>query len=139
MTMRPSCRDRSAPDRRSSDASGFGLVEALVAIVVFTVGMLTVAGVALQVGQLTTRSAVGTHQTMAADQHFDLLREEDFDDVTAGTTTLEVGNHSYTVAREVTPLSTDTKEVVAVVSGGPFAPDTFRTVLHRATGYPSSP
>lgn len=120
--------------------AGFGLVEALVAVVVFSIGMLAVAGIALHVGQLTTLTAVASDQMMAAERTFDALREEDFDVVGSGTGTLQVGDHTYTIERDVTQLSGDTKEVVAVVSGvGPIRPDTFRTVLHRPTGYPTSP
>lgn len=127
-------------DARLTGEAGFGLVEALVAVVVFAIGMLAVAGIALHVGQLATLTAVASDQTMAAEQTFDVLREEDFDVVGSGTGTLQVGSHAYSIERSVTQLSSDTKEVVAVVSGvGPIRPDTFRTVLHRATGYPTSP
>lgn len=119
---------------------GFGLVEALVAVVVFAVGVLSVAAVAAHAAQLSTQGAVATDQTLAASQVFSSLRQEDFDAVTGGEETVQVGEHSYTVERDVTTLSSDTKQVVAVVSGvATFPADTFETVLHRSTGYPSAP
>lgn len=124
----------------SRTEDGFGLVEAMVAVVVFAVGVLSVAAVAAHAAQLSTRSAVTTDQTLAASQVFALLRQEEFDAVTSGEETVPVGDHTYTVDREVTQLSTDTKRVVAVVSGvATFPADTFETVLHRSGGYPSSP
>lgn len=124
----------------SRTEDGFGLVEALLAVVVFAVGVLSVAAVAAHAAQLSTRSAVTTDQTLAANQVFALLRQDDFDAVTSGEETVSVGKHTYTVDREVTQLSTDTKQVVAVVSGvASFPADTFETVLHRSTGYPSTP
>lgn len=133
--------DKQRGDRaRLTGEAGFGLVEALVAVVVFAVGMLAVAGVALQVGQLATLTTVASDQTMAAEQTFDALREGDFDVMGSGTGALQVGNQTYSIERDVTQLSSDTKEVVAVVSGvDPIRPDTFRTVLHRPTGYPAGP
>jgi Tfp pilus assembly protein PilV len=120
--------------------AGFGLVEALVAVVVFAIGVLSVAAVAVHAAQLSTKSAVATDQTLAASQVFALLRQQDFDAVTSGEETVQVGDHSYTVERDVVPLSSDTKQVVAVVSGVvTFPADTFETVLHRSTGYPSAP
>lgn len=124
----------------SNTEAGFGLVEALVAVVVFAVGVLAVAAVAAHAAQLSTRSAVATDQTFAANQVFASLRQEDFDAVTSGEETVPVGDHTYEVERDVTTLSGDTKQVVAVVSGvATFPPDTFETVLHRSTGYPSAP
>lgn len=132
--------EEHVPGAARAGERGFGLVEALVALVVFAIGALAVAAVALHVSQLTTRSAVATDQTFAVEQVFSILREEDFDAVSSGEETVQVGDHSYTVERDVTQLTTDTKEVVATVSGvTPFPPDTFRTVLHRPTGYPTSP
>lgn len=129
---------RASAGSRTQD--GFGLVEALVAVVVFAVGVLSVAAVAVHAAQLSTRSAVATDQTLVASQVFASLRLEDFDAVTSGEETVQAGDHTYTVDREVTQLSTDTKQVVAVVSGvATFPADTFETVLHRSTGYPSAP
>lgn len=134
---RPRPAGRTAPDR---GRGGFGLVEALVAIVVFGIGALTVAGLSLRVGQLHAQSALQTDQTFAADQVFGTLREADFDAVSSETRTVEVGGHSYTVELDVGSLSSDTKQVTAVVSGAAtFPADTFRTVLHRAGTYPSGP
>lgn len=119
---------------------GFGLVEALVAILVFFVGMLAVSGLSLSVGQLTARSAFRTDQVLAADQVFSSLAEQDFGAVTGGTRTVPVGGHSYTVDVAVTTLSADVKLAEVAVSGvATVPPDTFRTALHRSDAYPTSP
>lgn len=129
-----------ATPRAANSQRGFGLVEALVAVVVFAIGVLSAAAVGAHAAQLSTQSAVATDQTFAAEQVFALLRQEDFGAVTSGEGTVQVGGHTYTVERNVTQLSSDTKQVVAVVSGvAPFPADTFETVLHRSAGYPSSP
>lgn len=136
----PAVTDTEADEGRTGDQRGFSLVEGLVAVVVFAIGVLAVATVAAHAGQLSTKSAVATDQTLAAEQVFALLRQEDFDAVSSGEETVQVGDHTYTVERDVTQLSSDTKRVVAVVSGvASFPADTFETVLHRPTGYPSSP
>lgn len=119
---------------------GFGLVEAIVAIVVFGIGTVAVAGLTLTAGTYASRAAVETDQTMASSQLFSELRQEPFTAVASGTRTLVVGNHDYSVEVDVSQPSADVKAVVAVVSGvGPIPPDTFRTRLHRSGGYPTGP
>ena len=136
--MRSGTRQR--PDDEVRGQRGFGLVEAIVAIMVFAVGMLAVAGLALSAGQLTAQSSFRTDQTFAADQVFGALRQADFSTVTDGTRTIQVGAHAYTVDVSVTTVSTDLKDVEAVVAGaGNVGPDTFRTTLYRPDSYPTSP
>lgn len=132
--------EEHVPGIQGTGERGLGLLEALIAVVVFGIGALAVAGVALHVGHLTTRSAVATDQTLAAEQVFVSLRQEDFATVGDGTRSVQIGGQTYTVDVNVTSLTADTKRVVAAVSGvATFPPDTFRTVVHRPTGYPSSP
>lgn len=119
---------------------GFGLVEAIVAIVVFGIGTVAVAGLTLTAGTYANRAAVETDQTMVSNQLFSELRQEDFSAVASGTRTLTTGEHGYDVEVTVSQPSADVKTVLAVVSGvGPFPPDTFRTRIHRSGGYPSGP
>lgn len=134
----------SPPGREHAPARqhqrGFGLIEAMVALVVFGIGALAVAGISLRVGQLHAQSAVSTDQTFAADQVFGTLREADFDAVTSDARTVSIDDHAYSVELDVSTLSSDTKQVVATVtSATTFAADTFRTVLHRPGAYPTSP
>lgn len=119
---------------------GFGLVEAIVAIVVFGIGTVAVAGLTLTAGTYANRAAIGTDQTMVSNQLFSELRQEPFSAVASGTRTLTTGEHSYGVEVTVSQPSADVKTVVAVVSGvGPFPPDTFHTRIHRSGGYPTGP
>lgn len=135
--MQTGTRDGPGDDVRGQ--RGFGLVEAIVAIMVFSIGMLAVAGLALSAGQLTAQSSFRTDQTFAADQVFGALRQADFSTVTDGTRTVQVGAHGYSVDISVTTISADVKNVQAVVSGAPVTPDTFRTTLYRPDSYPTSP
>lgn len=144
-TMRPPEQEGETGTRRSfgkdrSGEAGFGLVEAIVAIVVFGIGTVAVAGLTLTAGTYANRAAVETDQTMVSNQLFSELRQEDFSTVASGTRTLTTGEHSYDVEVTVTQPSADVKTVVAVVAGvGAIPPDTFRTRIHRSGSYPTSP
>lgn len=121
------------------DEAGFTLVEAIVAIVVFALGAVVVAGLTMTAGQFATKASIETDQTLASNQVFYEIRE-DFDAATSGTRSVVVGGHTYSVEVDVAQPSADVKVVQAVVSGvGSLAPDTFRTRLHRSDAYPTSP
>lgn len=133
-------RDAPGLAARFQAQAGFGLIEALVAIVIFALGTLVVAGLALAAGHYATKASIDTDQSLVASQLFAELRQEDFGVVASGTQSLSVGDHVYSVDVVVAQPSADVKSVEAVVAGvGPFSPDTFRTRLHRSGGYPSSP
>jgi type II secretory pathway pseudopilin PulG len=144
-TPRPPELEGESDTRRSfgkhrPGEGGFGLVEAIVAIVVFGIGTVAVAGLTLTAGAYANRAAVETDQTMVSNQLFSELRQEDFSSVASGTRTFTTGEHSYDVEVTVAQPSADVKTVVAVVSGvGPFSPDTFHTRIHRSGGYPTGP
>lgn len=125
---------------RAPGERGFGLVEALVAVVLFGIGTVAVAGLTLATGTYASRAAVQTDHVMAAGQLFTELRQEDFTAVTSGTRTLVVGDRSYAIDVTVSQPSTDVKSILAVVPGNSrFSPDTFRTRIHRSGGYPTGP
>lgn len=144
-TRRPPEQEGDPGTRRSSGKdrpgeAGFGLVEAIVAIVLFGIGTVAVAGLTLTAGTYANRAAVETDQTMISNQLFSELRQEPFSSVASGTRTLTTGEHSYDVEVTVSQPSADVKSVIAVVAGvGAIPPDTFHTRIHRSGSYPTSP
>lgn len=144
-TRRPLEHEEATGTGRSSGERplgrrGFGLIEAIVAIVLFGIGTVAVAGLTLTAGTYANRAAVETDQTMISNQLFSELRQEPFSAVASGTRTLTTGEHSYDVEVTVSQPSADVKTVLAVVSGvGATPPDTFHARIHRSGSYPTSP
>jgi type IV pilus assembly protein PilV len=86
---------------------GFSLVEVLVALVVLSVGVLAVAGLAASSVRLVRSGFNVTNSTLAAQQVLDFYRVVPFDSIALGTAvdTITLGGQSYTVASTVTDVS----------------------------------
>jgi len=86
---------------------GFSLVEVLVALVVLSVGVLAVAGLAASSVRLVRSGFNVTNSTLAAQQILDFYRVLPFDSIALGTSvdTITLGGQSYTVASTVTDVS----------------------------------
>lgn len=112
------------PDRpdlgsdRTGDA-GFGLVEALVAILVFAVGLLAVAGMTLSVAGQSRASTYRTDQTMVAQELLEHQLDEGYDGLTVGTTdtAVAIDARSYDVQIVVTDQGPRARKVELTVSG----------------------
>jgi Tfp pilus assembly protein PilV len=129
--------DRS---RRDSGDAGFGLVEALVAIVVLSIGLLGIASIAVAVAGQTHSAVVRSDQSIAAQEVMERARTGDFDALATGTEAVSIRGVTYTVERNVTVEGTDVKLLEVVVPGnGKVPPDTFWTRVDRPGSYPSAP
>jgi type IV pilus assembly protein PilV len=86
---------------------GFSLVEVLIALVVLSVGVLAVTGLAASSVRLVRSGFNVTNSTLAAQQVLDFYRVLPFDSIALGTSvdTLTLGGQSYTVASTVTDVS----------------------------------
>lgn len=139
----------SVEDQRRTEAAtpadgqaGFGLVEALIAFIILSVGLLAIGGIALSVAAQTRDAAYVTDQDLAAQQVLEVTATSDFSSVPTGTsdTTVSVGQNSYTVTRTVTQVTPRTKEIQVDVPGQPGeAEETMVTYLYDAQsgGLPS--
>lgn len=128
------------PLRQTRDAhraSGFGLVEVVVALVVASVGVITVAGVALGVGAQARLAAWDTDQALAAHNQIDALA---FAGAASGTYQVALGPRVYGVSQSVSMPSPRLKHVRVTVSSvtGP-APATFETRLAKPRPPPVAP
>lgn len=122
--------------------AGLGLIEVLIALTIFAIGMLAVAGISLSVGAQTNWSVWQTDQSLAAQQVLERVQREGYGAASSGTETVTVGNRSYTASRTVTQVSPRVKEVSVTVSttrdwdkGVP--PRTFVTRLYEPRPLPS--
>lgn len=117
-----------------SDEAGFGLVEALIAAVLLSVGLLAVGGIALYVVEQTRSAAIRTDQTMAGQQVLEATVSQPYVDIGSGATdtTVTVGGRTYDVTRSVNSSGANMKEVQVQVSGaGNVGSTTFRTRVHQ--------
>lgn len=113
--------------------AGFGLVEALIAAVLLSVGLLAVGGIALYVASQTRSAAVRTAQTMAGQQVLEATVNQAYADIGTGAsdTTVTVSGRDYAVTRSVTSAGINIKQVEIQVSGhGNVGTTTFRTRVH---------
>lgn len=131
-TLRPPARGEA----------GFGLVEVLIALIIFAIGMLAVAGLSMSVGAQTNWSVWQTDQSLAAQQVLERVQREGYAAAASGTETVTVGNRTYTAARTVTQIGPRVKEVSVTVSttrawdkGVP--PRTFVTRLYEPRPLPT--
>ena len=119
---------------RTDDAeAGFGLVEALIAAILLSVGLLAVGGIALYVAGQTRSAGIRTDQTMAGQQVLEATVNKAYADIGTGAadTTVTVGGRDYQITRSVTAMGGTMKEVEVVVSGaGNVGSTTFRTRVH---------
>lgn len=121
---------------------GFGLVEALVALVILAVGLLALAGLTLVVARQTSVAAAETDQALAAQQVLEVMIDAGFGAYPNGTddTTVVVGDRSVTVTRIVGPAGSGVQEIGVVVPAlGQASEATFTTRIHRKRSLPSSP
>lgn len=110
------------PDAGDGGAEGgFGLVEVLVALIVLSVGLLGVGGLALVASQQTRQASARTGQEIAAQSVLEGLVRQGYDDLddeaAAGPrdTSVSVKGVSYTVTKRVEQLSARVRRLVARV------------------------
>lgn len=128
--------------RPAAGEAGLGLIEVMIAITIFAIGMLAVAGISLSVGAQTNWAVWQTDQSLAAQQVLERVQREGYSLATSGTETVTVGNRTYSAARTVTQVSSRVKEISVTVSttrewdrGVP--PRTFVTRLYEPRALPS--
>lgn len=123
---------------RAPDA-GFGLVEALVAILVFAVGLLAVAGMTLSVAGQSRASTYRTDQTITAQEILEHELDRGYAGLTVGTndTTVAIDARSYDVRIVVTDQGPRARRVELTVSGHEnTAPTTLSGLVHKPRDVP---
>lgn len=115
-------RPRGAAQEEPCDAreAGFGLVEALVSIVILSIGLLAVGGMTLAVAQQSRLAAARTDQTFAAEEVLGDLSAQGYsglsDEVASGEQErdVQVGARTITVTWHVTSAGSSLREIRAV-------------------------
>lgn len=129
-----------APTVRDAEAgAGFSLVEVLIALLVLTIGMLAVAGLASTVAQQTREGSWRSDQTLVAQQVVMEVVQDGYASASSYQDTLPMGGHEWPVQVTVTTVATDLKEVEVEVEGrGGMDARTYTTRLHRRVPLPAS-
>lgn len=119
-------------DHEEPGAAGFSLLEVLLAVVLLSVGVLSVAAVATAVARHSGRSARETGRSLAARQVLDSVRRAGFPAAEDGSSILTAGGREHRAAWRVTEVSAGLKRVDVRVEGrGPEPGRSFGTRLHR--------
>ena len=125
---------------RMRDQSGLGLIEVVSALVIFSIGMLAIAGVSLQVGTQNKLSTFQTDQSLAAQQVMEEMQRMGYAAAASHTDTVSVGNRTYYVQSVVTTPATRVKLVqLTVTSRSGVAARTFTNRMYEARQLPAAP
>ena len=118
--------------------AGFGLVEALIAAIILSFGLLAVAGLSMTTAGHERLARWQSDQAMAAQLALARAYRQDFDSLSSGSTNIDVGGHTYRINLTVADISARVKQVDAAVSGvGPLDSTTFSTRLYAPRQLPS--
>lgn len=118
---------------------GFGLLEAVVAILVFGVGLLAVAGLTLSVAGQSRASTYRTEQTMVAQEVLEYQLDRGYAGLAAGTsdTTVAMASRAYDVRVVVTEEGPRAKKVELTVTGfEDTSPTSVSSLVHRPRDIP---
>lgn len=122
-----------------TDDSGMGLVEVLIALVILSFGLLSVAGISLSVGAQTRWATWETDQSLVAQEVLERVQSEGYESAANGTETVSIGNREYDVTREVEDVANRVKEVRVSISSTHAAERVFVTRVYKPRPLPPPP
>lgn len=102
---------RTGSSARLREVAGVGLIEAITAMAILSIGVLAVTGITLQVGAQNRVSTWQTDESLVAGQVFERLRRAGYAAAAGGNDTVAVGNRTYVVGVAVTTPATRVKQV----------------------------
>jgi Tfp pilus assembly protein PilV len=134
-------KDTQSPGAsRLRDTAGLGLIEVMVALILFAVGMLAVAGIGLQVAAQNRWSDWQTDETLAAQEILERVQRAGYATASSGSDTVTVGHTTYRVTRTVTQLANRVRQVqVTVATAGGARSRTFTSRLYEPRQLPAAP
>ena len=122
--------------------AGIGLVEALIALVVLSIGVLAITGISLSVGAQSRNSTWRTDQALAAQQVLEGFHQRGYAAAASRTDTVTIGNRTYVVNCTVTNPAPRVRQVAATVTHATRSDvmaRTFTTRLYQPRQLPSGP
>lgn len=121
------------------DESGFGLVEAMMAVTILVIGLLAVSGLSLATASQARVADLRIDQATAAQMAFEQMREDGFTSVSSGVDTVVTGGQTFYVTTVVSSSNSRTKQVTATVASRNVSlpQRSYSTVLHAARPLPT--
>jgi len=101
---------------RARGRAGFGLIEPVVGIVLMSIGLLAMAGLALSVSAFQQEAMVRTAQALAGQELLEQAQRSPFASVVSGSDTVTIGNTTYPATRTVTQLGPWVKEIQVTIA-----------------------
>ena len=134
--MAPRCllRLRRALRRGSGSRRGYTLVEMIVAIMLFTIGLLAMAGTASLVTMALAGARTRSVAAAVAESRFDRLRAQTCSAHTSGTAVTRGVREDWTVlprtrANDTSVVANDISVVVTIISNRRTQTQSFRTYI----------
>jgi Tfp pilus assembly protein PilV len=124
---------------KTRDESGFGLIEALIAVTVLVIGLLAVSGLSLATAAQARIADVRSDQMITGQSVIEDIRQAGFDAAASGVDTVTTGGRTFYVTRTVTVPNSRTKLInvqIAPATGG-LTVRSFNTVIHAARSLPN--
>lgn len=125
--------------RRPGARTGFGLVEALMAIVVFSIGVIGVAAATSGIAAQEDLGLWSTDQGLLAQGARANLARSGFAALSSARLAISLGPRSYDVTRTVTPSAPGLKEVRLVIRDALGRTSSLRTRVAAARPLPVAP
>lgn len=125
--------------RRAPGEDGFGLIEAMIAIVVFSIGMIALAGMTLAVAGQSRASTYTTEQTVVAQDLLESEIDEGYGGLTPGArdTTVALDERTYSARVTTVDVGPHARRVRVRVSGFEDTdPATLSMVVHNRKSAP---
>lgn len=119
---------------RLRDAAGLGLIEVITAMVILSIGVLAMAGLAVHVGTQNKLSTWQTDQSLAAQQVMESLQSGGYAAANSRVDTVTLGRRTYVVTAGVSNPANRVKQVqltVQLPTGGPGRTYTGRIYQNR--------
>ncbi|MFQ5890056.1 MAG: hypothetical protein ACE5JR_08380 [Gemmatimonadota bacterium] len=126
--------------RKPRDEAGFGLVEAMIALIMLAIGLMAITGLAMTVASQTRLAAWQTDQALAGQEALERIHRGGYAAAVSGVDTITLGGNTYFVTLTVTNPSARVKQVDAVVPGvGTLQARSFSTRLYQPRPLPGPP
>ena len=125
---------------RVTDESGFGLVEALIALTILVIGLVAVSGLSLASADQALIANWRTHQSTAAQIVMEGIQQDGWWSAVSGSDTATVAGHDFPVTINVSSVSSRVKDVTIVVAAvGAVDTAIYRSRMYKPLPLPDPP
>ena len=125
---------------RVTDESGFGLVEALIALTILVIGLVAVSGLSLASADQALIANWKSQQATAAQIVLEEIQMDGWLSAASGADTATVAGHDFPVTINVSSVSSRVKDVTIVVAAvGAVDTAIYRSRMYKPLPLPDPP